>query len=343
MLLDKAMCPLREAAELIGCSTASLLENAISGGVELYTKVPTGLQVISVHTSHRARFGTFSTLSPGPKQAQYPAFSIPGLQFLVLGKSCLTGIYNNGTDTEVSFDGGLMFSREGSCHLFRASSYTLVYDAFTVEELDLPLRSYALYPNELDLRSQDARSLRFDKSLEVTWEDVFVRRIDVANLVPKRPSREKEVIKRVQELNGAYVSSNLNRLRLLLLSELEAFAVDGGELPTLEILTSKLKQQAGFSSNQAEAGAHILRLSLSTISQWDDDGIDDEPAIIHLFNFAASLWGSSSGESAPRALVPEVANMLQKKIDMSESSAKACVTLIRPRRQSGRPPKGKTP
>jgi hypothetical protein len=42
MLLDKARCPLGEAAELIGCSTASLLENAISGRMELYTKVPKG-------------------------------------------------------------------------------------------------------------------------------------------------------------------------------------------------------------------------------------------------------------------------------------------------------------
>jgi hypothetical protein len=133
--------------------------------------------VISVHASHRARSGTFSTLSPRPKQAQYPAFSIPGLQFLVLGKSCLTSIFNNGADTEVTFEGGLLFSRHGSCHLFNASSYTLVYDFSTVEELDLPLGSYALYPNELDLHRQDTRSLRFNKSVEVTCEDGYVRRI----------------------------------------------------------------------------------------------------------------------------------------------------------------------
>ena len=330
------MCPLREAAALVHRDAAALVEEANAGSIQLYAKVPEALQVISVHASHRS-VSPFPFVK-SPNALPHVAFSMRGLQFLALRQEDLRGLYKSGANRVDSFEEGIYFDNDGKAHHFHASTLEVVYDAWTVEELTLPLRSYALYPFEFDVRKDNSDRLQFPRLIEVTWENVYIKRTDIPRLLPLSSNRRAELIGRIQLPKGRHISPDLQALRELLLAEFAAASEANGDAPSQDAIERKLIGQFKFPKYRAVPGALVLRSSLKTMLSDEQAALDEIPAILHLFDCAREFWGDGFDSAAPRPSVEQIAHWLARRIELYDSTSKGCVALVRPQwaKQRGR-------
>lgn len=330
MLIDRAMCPLREAAALIGVEASFLVREAIERNVWLYAKIPLDCQVLSIHSSHRNGSSGRSLASNSGEVPPIPPFAMPALLFLVIEPPSLVGLYNNGLYRVAYFEEGISFDRDGKAHVFDASVHWDIHDAFHAEEVSMPQRSYALYPADFEPPWNNSRRLRSPMSLEITWDNVYVKRVDVTRLARQTVSKTAPVLKRIQSWEGRHISQNLRGLRSLLMAEISLSSSEGLRTLSPGMLEMKLKEQFAFTGSQAKAGATILLRSLDTLYQIERHSAEGEPAILTLFECADKFWGDTDADTLSHPSLDDITAWLKSRLGLTDTPAKGCAAMIRP-------------
>ncbi|MYM75597.1 hypothetical protein GTP56_25855 [Duganella sp. FT134W] len=315
--IDRAMCPLKEAATRIGVPVNLLLKDAIEGRLSVYVKVPEGLRVLCVHSSHlRSSKGiSFEDLSE-------PPFWAKGIQYLALDRQNLRGLCNVGIDRTSQFTAGISFNRDGSPIHFSAASDTRLPDFFSLGQVYIPLslRSYVLYPIEVVLPRRGL--LPSPWRGDVTLDDAYISRVDI---LERLGAREHEISSRLMSFEGEYISPKLDSFRKFFLEKLgEKLIKETGGL-TAKRFTIELKDQ--FGSDFSRAGAAILVNSMEAVYGKNKSSRIEDIQILIFFECAKHFWGD--GDRRPS--VNDIVSWLKSKsVSIGDSYLATCAAMLRP-------------
>lgn len=323
---------MREAEARIGLAENSLLRDAIEGRLSVYVKVPDGMRVLCVHSTH-LRSRRLAQLNSFEELAEPPFFA-SGVQYLALSSENLRGLNNNGFDRAGVFKEGISFDRDGNTIHFDAATHTKMPDVFPISGMKIPLslRSYVLYPPEAVFPRRGL--LPPPWSGEISLDCVYVNRVDI---LPRLNEKEIALSRRLASFEGAYISPNLHILREFFFENLkgEVLAEKGNQ--ALKCLDIDLQSRFAFESTRAEAGAVILAKSIDAIYGSTKTLRIEEVPLLVLFDCAKHYWGT--GDLKPS--VDDIVTWLRgERLLIGNSYLEACAAMLRPPqfRKRGRPP-----
>lgn len=331
--IDRAMCPLREAAERIGVSISSLLKDAIEGRMPIYVKVPEGMRVLCVHPSHlrnakTTKLDLYEVLCD-------PPFLVKGVQYLALKMPNLRGLYNNGFDQVSNFQEGISFDQNGHVINFDAAIDTAIPGLSPYGDLKIPMshRSYVLYPVEVRLPRHGL--LPSPWAGEINLDNVHISRIDIFERLNKK---EIKVFRLLGSFEGEYISPNLSDLRDFFKESLKDKNREKVGL-ALKRFDIDLQSRFEFEAPRAEAGAVIVAHSMDAIFGSSRKLQSEKIAIIILFECAKHYWGEGDLKPSVKAIVTWLKG---KGLSIGDSYLEACAAILRPPQYAkrGRPSSG---